>query len=113
MSIQTPTSEVHSPLDVGALAKLAGEFFAALPGERAEPQAALNVAPSATALGGVPAPVNVLPAGSSLGPLGNATVTKHDCAWCQCCATVATKCVEPRCVFPIVGAALCCAEWCA
>ncbi len=51
MSIQTPTSEVHSPLDVGVLAKLAGEFFAALPGERAEPQAALNVAPSATALG--------------------------------------------------------------
>lgn len=71
MSIQTPTSEVHSPLDVGALAKLAGEFFAALPGECAEPQAALNVAPSTTALGGVPAPVNVLPAGSSFGPLGN------------------------------------------
>lgn len=71
MSIQTPTSEVHSPLDVGALAKLAGEFFAALPGERAAPQTALNVAPSVTALGGVPAPVNVLPAGLSLGPLGN------------------------------------------
>ena len=71
MSIQTPTSDVHSPLDVAALAQLAGEFFAALPGERAEPQAALNVAPSTTALGGVPAPVNVLPAGTSLGPLAN------------------------------------------
>ncbi len=71
MTIQTLTSDVHSPLDVGALAKLAGEFFAALPGERAEPQTALNVAPLATALGGVPAPVNVLPAGSSFGPLGN------------------------------------------
>ncbi len=71
MSIQTPTSDVHSPLDVAALAQLAGEFFAALPGERAEPQAALNIAPSPTALGGVPTPVNVLPAGTSLGPFAN------------------------------------------
>jgi cysteine desulfurase/selenocysteine lyase len=71
MSIQTPTSEVQSPLDVGALAQLAGEFFAALPGERAQPQTALNLAPSGTVLGGVPAPVNVLPAGTSLGPLAN------------------------------------------
>lgn len=71
MSIQTPTSEVHSPLDVGALAQLAGEFFAALPGERLEPQVALNLTPSPTALGGVPAPVSLLPPGTSLGPLAN------------------------------------------
>jgi len=62
MSTQTPTSEVSSPLDVGVLAQLAGQFFAALPGQAPGP---------APALGGVPAPVDVLPAGSSLGPLAN------------------------------------------
>jgi cysteine desulfurase/selenocysteine lyase len=64
MSIQTPTSEQGSPLDVGVLAQLAGQFFAALPGQAPEPTAT-------PALGGVPAPVSVLPAGSSLGPLAN------------------------------------------
>ena len=64
MTTQTPTSEVGSPLDVGALAQLAGQFFAALPGQVPEPTAT-------PALGGVPAPVSVLPAGSSLGPLAN------------------------------------------
>ncbi|MBU7572349.1 MAG: SufS family cysteine desulfurase [Hydrogenophaga sp.] len=64
MTIQTPTSE-RPPAglpDLAALNQLAGAFFAALPGSP----------PSlpATPLGGVPAPVNVLPGGSSLGPLG-------------------------------------------
>lgn len=51
-------------MDVGALAQLAGQFFAALPGQAPEPT-------STPALGGVPAPVSVLPAGSSLGPMAN------------------------------------------
>lgn len=62
MTIQTPTSELPGGLpDLAALNQLAGAFFAALPGSP----------PSlpTTPLGGVPAPVNVLPGGSSLGPL--------------------------------------------
>lgn len=53
-----------SPLDVGELARLAGTFFATLPGHAPSADAA-----SPTARGGVPAPVNVLPAGSAPGPL--------------------------------------------
>jgi cysteine desulfurase/selenocysteine lyase len=78
MSIQIPTSEVgnhaefgnlaDSPLDVAALAQLAGQFFSALPGQA---PALTPIQTSTPALGGVPAPANVLPAGSSLGPLGN------------------------------------------
>jgi cysteine desulfurase/selenocysteine lyase len=71
MSIQTPTSDIHSPLDVNALAQLAGEFFAALPGEQPEQVTAFSGVPSSSALGGVPAPANVLPAGTGLGPLAN------------------------------------------
>ena len=64
MTIQTPTSE-RPPAglpDLAALNQLAGAFFAALPGSP-------PTLPT-TALGGVPAPVNLLPGGSSLGPLG-------------------------------------------
>jgi cysteine desulfurase/selenocysteine lyase len=63
MTIQTPTSE-RPPAglpDLAALNQLAGAFFAALPGSP-------PTLPT-TPLGGVPAPVNVLPGGSSLGPL--------------------------------------------
>ncbi len=71
MSIQTLTSDEQSPLDVAALTQLASEFFSALPGEAVEAQAVTKLAPSTNALGGVPAPVSVLPAGASLGPLTN------------------------------------------
>jgi cysteine desulfurase / selenocysteine lyase len=70
MSIQIPTSEVNSPLDVAALAQLAGDFFAALPGETPASHP-LASSPLQTAQGGVAAPVNVLPAGTSLGPIAN------------------------------------------
>ena len=63
MTIQTPTSE-RPPAglpDLAALNQLAGAFFAALPGSP-------PTLPT-TPLGGVPAPVNLLPGGSSLGPL--------------------------------------------
>jgi cysteine desulfurase/selenocysteine lyase len=67
MTTLTPTSDLpgaSAPAglpDVALLNQLAGAFFAALPGEP----------PSAPpkALGGVPAPVNVLPGGTSTGPL--------------------------------------------
>lgn len=67
MTTLTPTSELPltnapaSPLDVGELSRLAGAFFAALPGQ----------APLTTSHGGVSAPVNVLPGGTSLGPHAN------------------------------------------
>lgn len=67
MTTQTATSELPhadtaaSPLDIGELTRLAGAFFAALPGQ----------APLTTAHGGVSAPVNVLPGGTSLGPHAN------------------------------------------
>ncbi len=61
--------------DVATLARLAGEFFAALPGQ-APGAASLPVAAGAhpvapPALGGVPLPANVLPGGTSPGPLLN------------------------------------------
>lgn len=68
MTTLTPTSELpgaSAPAglpDVAALTRMASDFFAALPGERP----ALS---PPSALGGVPAPVNVLPGGTSLGPL--------------------------------------------
>ena len=63
MTIQTPTSELEVGLpDVAALTRLAGEFFSALPGGLPKP-----TPPSA--LGGVPAPSNVLPGGTATGPL--------------------------------------------
>jgi cysteine desulfurase/selenocysteine lyase len=52
--------------DIATLTQLAGAFFAALPGQTPGLPAASPVPP---ALGGVPAPANVLPGGSSLGPL--------------------------------------------
>lgn len=69
MTTLTPTSDGASaaldtatalpgqtgPLDLGALGALADQFFRSLPG----------------AVGGAPAPVNVLPGGTSLGPLAN------------------------------------------
>lgn len=65
MTTQTATSELPgagaSPLDVGELTRLAGAFFAALPGQ----------APLTTSHGGVSAPVNLLPGGTSLGPHAN------------------------------------------
>jgi cysteine desulfurase / selenocysteine lyase len=65
MTTQTATSELPgtgaSPLDVGELTRLAGAFFAALPGQ----------APLTTSHGGVSAPTNVLPGGTSLGPHAN------------------------------------------
>ena len=77
MTIPTPTSEVHSPIDVSTLAQLANAFFAALPGDGLKataPQHAptpTSTIPGTSALGGVTAPVNVLPAGTSLGPMAN------------------------------------------
>ena len=68
MSIQIPTSEVSSPLDVAALAQMANAFFTALPNERSDPQ---QFPLPTTAQGGVAAPVNVLPPGTALGPLTN------------------------------------------
>lgn len=68
MSIQIPTSEVSSPLDVAALAQMANAFFTALPNERPDPQ---QFPLPTTAQGGVAAPVNVLPPGTALGPLTN------------------------------------------
>ena len=63
------------------LTQLASAFFSALPGQAPklpasapsfgslpQPPALGNVQPTAPALGGVPAPTNVLPGGSSLGP---------------------------------------------
>lgn len=77
MTIPTPTSEVQSPIDVSTLAQLANQFFAALPGDglkvSAPPHAPTpnSTIPGTSALGGVTAPVNVLPAGTSLGPTAN------------------------------------------
>jgi cysteine desulfurase/selenocysteine lyase len=52
--------------DIATLTQLASAFFSALPGETPKLPAASPMPP---ALGGVPAPANVLPGGSSLGPL--------------------------------------------
>lgn len=63
MTIQTPTSELPAGLpDLSELTRLAGEFFSALPGGLPKP-----TPPSA--LGGVPAPAQWLPGGTSTGPL--------------------------------------------
>ena len=77
MTIPTPTSEVQSPLDLRTLASLANEFFAALPGDVPAVSGNLpsSTVPGTSALGGVTAPANVLPAGSSLGPIGNGPQT--------------------------------------
>jgi cysteine desulfurase/selenocysteine lyase len=76
MNTSIPTSDSGvgaSPLDIGMLTRLAGEFFAALPGQAPSlsraPGSALPAPPSA--FGGVPLPANVLPGGTSLGPLAN------------------------------------------
>ena len=72
MTIQTPTSDLSGASvpaglpDVATLTQLAGAFFSALPGQA--PKLPSGV-PTPTALGGVPAPSNVLPGGASLGPL--------------------------------------------
>ncbi len=73
MTIPTPTSELDSPIDVSTLAQLANEFFAALPGDglKAAAPTPTSTIPGTSALGGVAAPVNVLPAGTSLGPTAN------------------------------------------
>ena len=77
MTIPTPTSEAQSPLDIRTLAFLANEFFAALPGDVPTVSGNLpsSTVPGTSALGGVTAPANVLPAGSSLGPIGNGPQT--------------------------------------
>src|SRR5450830_1664234 len=70
MTTLTPTSELALPggsappglPDVATLTRLAGEFFSALPGGLPKPT-------PPQALGGVPAPANVLPGGTSTGPL--------------------------------------------
>jgi cysteine desulfurase / selenocysteine lyase len=79
MTTPTPTSEAAAQLpaqlpDLALLNQLASEFFAALPGSASgvstlAPSSALPTSPSA--LGGVPLPANVLPGGTSLGPLAN------------------------------------------
>jgi len=66
---------MHSPIDVTMLAQLANQFFAALPGDGLKATApqhlpsSTDALPGTSALGGVTAPVNVLPAGTSLGPI--------------------------------------------
>ena len=77
MTIPTPTSEVQSPLDLRTLASLANEFFAALPGDVPAVSGNLpsSTVPGTSALGGVTAPTNVLPAGSALGPISNGPQT--------------------------------------
>ena len=72
MTIQTPTSNLPGASvpaglpDVATLTQLAGAFFSALPGQAPSLPSA---APAPDAPGGVPAPSNVLPGGTSLGPL--------------------------------------------
>lgn len=81
MTIQTPTSNLPGGAppaglpDIATLTQLAGAFFSALPGQAPKFQSsapALSTAAptlqTAPAPGGVPAPTNVLPGGSSLGP---------------------------------------------
>ncbi len=77
MTIPTPTSEAQSPLDIRTLASLANEFFAALPGEVPNGASHLphSTVPGTSALGGVTAPADVLPAGSSMGPIANGPQT--------------------------------------
>ena len=77
MTIPTPTSEAQSPLDIRTLAFLANEFFAALPGDVPTVSGNLpsSTVPGTSALGGVTAPANVLPAGSALSPIGNGPQT--------------------------------------
>lgn len=60
------------PIDVDALARMAQQFFAALPGQ---PQALTGSAP-AQAAGGLPVPSNPLPAGVPSGPLPQPTTTQ-------------------------------------
>jgi cysteine desulfurase/selenocysteine lyase len=55
--------------DIAMLTQLAGAFFSALPGEAPKLPATAPTLPTPPALGGVPAPTNVLPGGTSLGPL--------------------------------------------
>ena len=73
MTIPTPINEVKSPLDINTLAQLANQFFANLPGDemKSTGQFPNHHLPGSSSLGGVNAPVNVLPAGTSLGPLAN------------------------------------------
>ena len=72
MTTQIPTSDSLGATppaglpDIATLTQLAGAFFAALPGEAPKPPSGV---PTPPALGGVPAPTNVLPGGTSLGPL--------------------------------------------
>jgi cysteine desulfurase/selenocysteine lyase len=81
MPIPTPTAESRTaarggaggpPIDVDALARLAQQFFTALPGQA--PSAAASV-PSPAA-GGLPVPGNPLPAGVPSGPLPQPTTTQ-------------------------------------
>jgi cysteine desulfurase/selenocysteine lyase len=71
MTIQIPTSDLSGATpaglpDIATLTQLAGAFFSALPGEAPKPPSGV---PTPPAQGGVPAPTNVLPGGTSLGPL--------------------------------------------
>jgi cysteine desulfurase/selenocysteine lyase len=74
MTIQTPTNNLPGGAppaglpDVATLTQLAGAFFSALPGQAPQFPSTAPTPPAPPALGGVPAPTNVLPGGSSLGP---------------------------------------------
>jgi cysteine desulfurase/selenocysteine lyase len=80
MPIPTPTAEPPPayggadgpPIDVDALARLAQQFFAALPGQ---PPASAASVPSSAA-GGLPVPGNPLPAGVPSGPLPQPSTTQ-------------------------------------
>jgi cysteine desulfurase/selenocysteine lyase len=68
MTTPTPTSDAYGgaggpPIDVATLARMAGEFFAALPG-------------SVPAIGGLPLSGNPLPPGAPSAPLPQATTTQ-------------------------------------
>jgi cysteine desulfurase/selenocysteine lyase len=89
MSIPTPTGEVGSPIDVGALARLANQFFATLPGGApgeatsahgvtglpSQPPATAASVPSLSS-GGLSLPANPLPPGVPSGPLPSPTTTQ-------------------------------------
>ena len=80
MPTPTPTADAYGgaggpPLDVGALAALANQFFAALPGATPLPVASASSVPSPAA-GGLSLPGNPLPPGVPSGPLPQPSTTQ-------------------------------------
>ncbi len=75
MPIPTPTAERDTPFDVAALAQLASQFFAALPGTTPLPVASAASVPSPAA-GGLNLPANPLPPGVPNGPLPQPSTTQ-------------------------------------